>query len=141
MACTTARAPYSSCAANPGVGKNALLDYLVGLAAGLRVALIAGAESEMELAYAGLHQLCGPMLDDLERLPAPQRDALGVALGFRGGDTPDRFLVGLAALGLLAEPSTKQPLLCVVDDAQWLDRASLQTLSFVARAGFWRNPL
>ena len=116
-----------------GVGKTALLHHLVGQASGLHVAHIAGAESEMELAYAGLHQLCGPLLDDLDKLPAPQRDALRVALGLQDGSTPDRFLVGLAALGLLAEFSVRQPLLCVVDDAQWLDRASLQALSFVAR--------
>jgi hypothetical protein len=87
----------------------------------------------MELAFAGLHQLCVPLLDRLERLPAPQRDALGVAFGLRGGGTPDRFLVGLAALTLLSEAAEKGPLLCLVDDAQWLDRASAQALAFVAR--------
>ncbi len=116
-----------------GVGKTALLDYLHGQASGLRVVHVAGAESEMELAYAGLHQVCGPMLDHLDRLAKPQSEALGVALGLTDGKTPDRFLVGLAALGLLAESSIERPLLCIVDDAQWLDRASLQALAFVAR--------
>ena len=116
-----------------GVGKTALLDYLHGKASGLRVVHVAGAESEMELAYAGLHQVCGPMLDHLERLAKPQSEALGVALGLTEGKTPDRFLVGLAALGLLAESSIERPLLCIVDDAQWLDRASLQALAFAAR--------
>src|SRR5260370_133255 len=87
----------------------------------------------MELAFAALHQLCGPMLDGLEHLPGPQRDALGVAFGMRAGAAPDRFLVGLAALSLLAEVAGQRPLLCVIDDAQWLDRASAQALAFVAR--------
>ena len=87
----------------------------------------------MELAYAGLHQLCAPMLDRLERLPGPQRDALGTAFGLSAGAAPDRFLVGLAVLGLLSEIAAEQPLVCVVDDAQWLDRESAQTLAFVAR--------
>jgi DNA-binding CsgD family transcriptional regulator len=116
-----------------GVGKTALLDYLLGQASGVRVADIAGAESEMELAYAGLHQLCAPMLNHLDKLPTPQREALGVAFGLRAGKSPDRFLVALAALSLLAESSAERPLLCVVDDVQWLDRASVQALSFVAR--------
>src|SRR5215472_12245079 len=116
-----------------GVGKTALLDYAIESAANLRIAPVAGVESEMELAYAGLHQLCAPMLDRLERLPGPQRDALGVAFGLRAGEAPDRFLVGLAALSLLSEVAEKQPLLCVIDDAQWLDRASVQALGFVAR--------
>jgi predicted ATPase len=117
----------------PGVGKTALLDYATELAAGLRVARVAGVESEMELAYAGLQQLCAPILDGLERLPSPQRDALGVAFGLRAGEVPDRFLVGLAALSLLSEVAEKRPLLCVIDDAQWLDRASVQAIAFVAR--------
>src|SRR5215475_13538692 len=117
----------------PGVGKTALLDDGIEAAADLRIARVAGVESEMELAYAGLHQLCAPMLDRLERLPGPQRDALGVAFGLRAGEAPDRFLVGLAALSLLSEVAEKQPLLCVIDDAQWLDRASVQALGFVAR--------
>ena len=87
----------------------------------------------MELAFAGVHQLCAPLLDRLERLPAPQRDALGIAFGLRGGGAPDRFLVGLAVLTLLSEAAEDRPLLCLVDDAQWLDRASAQVLAFVAR--------
>ncbi len=94
---------------------------------------MAGIESEMEIAYAGLHQLCAPLLDRLERLPAPQRDALGITFGDCVGVVPDRFLVGLAVLGLLSESAKERPLLCVVDDAQWLDRASASTLAFVAR--------
>ena len=90
----------------------------------------------MELAFAALQQLCAPMLDRLDRLPGPQRDALGVAFGLRAGDAPDRFLVGLAVLSLLAEVAEEQPLVCVVDDAQWLDRASAQALVFVARRLF-----
>jgi DNA-binding CsgD family transcriptional regulator len=117
----------------PGVGKTALLEDLVGSAAGFRVARVVGVESEMELAFAALQQLCGPMLDRLEALPGPQRDALGVAFGRAAGDVPDRFLVGLAALSLLSEVAGERPLLCVVDDAQWLDRASAQALGFVAR--------
>ena len=87
----------------------------------------------MELAFAGLHQLCAPMLDRLERLPGPQRDALGAAFGLSAGHAPDRFLVGLAVLSLLAEVAEERPLVCLVDDAQWLDRASAQALAFVAR--------
>ena len=117
----------------PGVGKTALLDSATGSASGFRVARAAGVESEMELAFATLQQLCAPLLDWLDRLPAPQRDALGIAFGLRAGDAPDRFLVGLAVLSLLAEVAEEQPLLCVVDDAQWLDRASAQALVFVAR--------
>jgi DNA-binding CsgD family transcriptional regulator len=117
----------------PGVGKTALLDYLVETASECRVARAAGVQSEMELAFAGLHQLCVPMLDRLERLPGPQQDALRTAFGMSAGPAPDRFLVGLAVLGLLAEVAQDKPLVCVVDDAQWLDRASLQTLAFVAR--------
>src|SRR5258708_13426467 len=87
----------------------------------------------MELAFAGLHQLCGPMLDRLGRLPVPQRDALRTAFGMSAGPAPDRFLVGLAVLGLLSEAAAERPLVCLVDDAQWLDRASVQVLAFVAR--------
>jgi DNA-binding CsgD family transcriptional regulator len=116
-----------------GVGKSALLDYMVEQASGCRVARAVGVQSEMELAFAGLHQLCGSMLDWLERLPAPQRDALDVAFGLRGGEPPDRFRVGLAVLNLLSEVADERPLVCVVDDAQWLDRASAQVLGFVAR--------
>ena len=116
-----------------GVGKTALLDYLVERASECRIARAAGVESEMELAFAGLQQLCAPFLDRLERLPGPQRDALGTAFGLRGGTAPDRFLVGLAVLSLLSEMAEEQPLVCLVDDAQWLDRASAQVLGFVAR--------
>src|SRR5215469_578572 len=116
-----------------GVGKTALLEDALAAAAGMRVARVAGVESEMELAYAALQQLCAPMLEGLERLPDPQRDALGVVFGLRAGEAPDRFLVGLAALSLLAEAAQKQPLVCVIDDAQWLDQASAQALGVVAR--------
>jgi DNA-binding CsgD family transcriptional regulator len=116
-----------------GVGKSALLDYLSGRASGCRVARAAGAESEMPLAYAGLHQLSGPMVGLLERLPAPQRDALAMAFGLDAGPSPDRFAMGLAALGLLSEIAREQPLVCVVDDAHWLDDASAEALAFVAR--------
>jgi len=117
----------------PGVGKTALLQFALDSGSDLRVARAVGVESEMELAYAALHQLCAPMLDRLEGLPAPQRDALRTVFGLTAGGAPDRFLVGLAALGLLSEVAEEQPLLCVVDDAQWLDRASAQALAFVAR--------
>ena len=117
----------------PGVGKTALLHSAIESVAGFRVARAVGVESEMELAFAALQQLCAPMLDRLDRLPAPQQDALGVAFGLRAGNAPDRFLVGLAVLTLLAEVADEQPLVCVVDDAQWLDRASAQALVFVAR--------
>src|SRR5580704_1089680 len=116
-----------------GVGKSALLRYAAQQASGFRVTQISGVEAEMELPFAGLHQLCRPMLDQLDSLPKPQQDALRVALGVLVGDAPDRFLVALAALGLLAEVSEERPLLCLVDDAQWLDRASGQVLGFVAR--------
>ncbi|MCU1428780.1 MAG: ATP-dependent transcriptional regulator, MalT-like, LuxR family [Actinomycetia bacterium] len=117
----------------PGVGKTALLEYVDGQASGCRVARAAGVQSEMELAFAALHQLCAPMLDHLERLPAPQRDALSTAFGLTSGAAPARFLVGLAVLGLLSDVAEEGPLVCLVDDAQWLDRASLQALEFVAR--------
>jgi DNA-binding CsgD family transcriptional regulator len=116
-----------------GVGKSALLGYLSDRLAGWHVARAAGVESEMELAYAGLHQLCAPMLDHLGRLPAPQHDALATVFGRSAGPVPDRFLVGLATLTLFAEAAEQQPLACLVDDAQWLDRASAQILGFVAR--------
>ncbi|MEU4674755.1 AAA family ATPase [Amycolatopsis sp. NPDC023774] len=116
-----------------GVGKTALLGYAVAQAADLQVVHISGAESEVELAFAGVHQVCAPHLDELVRLPGPQRKALTTALGLADGTPPDRFLVGLAVLTLLAEAAAKQPLVCVVDDAQWLDSASVQTLSIVAR--------
>jgi DNA-binding CsgD family transcriptional regulator len=117
----------------PGIGKTALLEYAIESASGFRIARAVGVESEMELAFAALHQLCAPVLDRLERLPGPQRDALGVAFGLRAGEAPDRFLVGLAVLSLLSEVAAERPLLCVVDDAQWLDRASAQALAFAAR--------
>src|SRR5687767_4588312 len=107
----------------PGIGKTALLEYLVGSASDLNVVRAAGVESEMELAFASLHQLCGPLLDRLERLPAPQRQAVEIVFGVSPGGPPDRFLVGLAVLSLLSEAAEERPLLCVVDDAQWLDRA------------------
>src|SRR4051794_7181631 len=116
-----------------GIGKTALLEYLIASASDLTVARATGVESEMELAYASFHQLCAPMLDHLERLPGPQRDALRIVFGLSAGPAPDRFLVGLAVLSLLCEVAERRPLLCVVDDAQWLDRASAQTLTFVAR--------
>ncbi len=116
-----------------GVGKTALLRHLSGAAKGCRIARAAGVESEMELPFAGLHALCAPMLDRLEHLPTPQRDALSTAFGLTAGPPPDRFLVGLAVLSLLADAAEEQPLVCIVDDAHWLDRVSAQTLSFVAR--------
>ena len=115
------------------MGKTALLEYLGGQASGCRVARAGGVQSEMELAFAVLHQLCAPMLDRLERLPAAQRDALRTALGLSAGPAPDRFLIGLAALGLLSEVAGERPLVCIVDDEQWLDSASAQVLAFVAR--------
>jgi hypothetical protein len=117
----------------PGVGKSALLSYLAGHAPGCRVVRAAGVESEMELAFAGLHQLLAPVLDRVERLPGPQRDALRTAFGLSAGPVPDRFLVGLAVLGLVSEVAAERPLICVVDDEQWLDRASVQALGFAAR--------
>jgi DNA-binding CsgD family transcriptional regulator len=119
-----------------GIGKTALLDYVEGRASGCHVARATGVESEMELSFAGLHQLCAPMLDRLEHLPGPQQEALGIAFGLRVGTAPDRFRVSLAALGLLSSFAEKQPLVCLVDDAQWLDRASAQVLGFVARRLF-----
>ena len=104
-----------------GVGKTALLEYLVVNASGCHIARAAGVESEMELAFAGLHQLCAPMLIHLKDLPGPQCDALGTAFGLRAGAAADRFLVGLAVLSLLSEVAEERPLVCVVDDAQWLD--------------------
>ncbi|MGW0576521.1 LuxR C-terminal-related transcriptional regulator [Streptomyces sp. NPDC002920] len=117
----------------PGVGKSALVEYLAGSATGCQILRVAGVESEMELAFAGLHQLCMPMMGQLDRLPGPQRDALAIAFGLSAGSAPDRFLVGLAVLSLLAEVAEEQPVVCAVDDAQWLDRVSAQTLAFVAR--------
>lgn len=117
----------------PGIGKTALLRHLLARATGCRTITAAGVQSEMELSYAGLHQLCAPLLAGLDQLPVPQRDALGTAFGLRVGAAPDRFLVGLATLSLIADAGGDQPLVCLVDDAQWLDRASALTLEFVAR--------
>jgi DNA-binding CsgD family transcriptional regulator len=116
-----------------GVGKSTLLKYLAHRASGCGIARAAGVESEMELAYAGLHQLCAPLLDRLEHLPGPQRAALSTAFGLRHGDVPDRFLVGLAVLSLLSDVAEERPLICIADDAQWLDAASAHALAFVAR--------
>ena len=116
-----------------GIGKTALMRYAADRASGFRVAQISGVESEMELPFAGLHQLCAPLLARLDALPGPQKEALRVALGVASGAAPDRFLVGLATLSLLAEVAEEQPLLCLVDDLQWLDGASGQVLGFVAR--------
>ena len=117
----------------PGVGKSALLEYLAEHASGCRVVRAAGVQSEMELAFAGLHQLLMPMLDHLERLPLPQGDALRTAFGVSAGPTPDRFFIALAVLSLLSEVAEEQPLICLLDDEQWLDRASAHVLAFVAR--------
>ncbi len=117
----------------PGVGKTVLLDYLAGLAPDCLVARGTGVQSEMELAFAGLHQLCAPMLHLADALPVPQRDALRTALGLSPGPVPDRFLVGLAVVGLLSETASERPLICMIDDQQWLDRASAQALGFAAR--------
>jgi DNA-binding CsgD family transcriptional regulator len=116
-----------------GIGKTALLRYAARQASGLRVAQVTGVEAEMELPFAGIHQLCAPVLEKVDVLPQPQQDALNVALGLASGDVPDRFLVGLAALGLLSAAAEERPLLCLVDDAQWLDAASGMILGFVAR--------
>ncbi|MUL63664.1 LuxR family transcriptional regulator [Mycobacterium sp. CBMA 234] len=116
-----------------GVGKTALLRHAAHIADGLRCIQVTGVESDMELAYAGLQQLCAPLLHHLDELPKPQREALDVAFGRGVGAAPDRFLVGLAVLSLLAVATADQPLLCLVDDAQWLDQVSVQTLAFVAR--------
>ena len=120
---------------DPGVGKTVLLDYLAGRASGsgCRVERAVGVQSEMELAFAGLHQLCAPMLSGAEQLPVPQRETLRTALGVAAGPPPDRFLVGLAVLSLLSEAAGDRPLICLVDDVQWLDRASAQALGFAAR--------
>ena len=116
-----------------GIGKTALLDDLSERAAGCRVVRTTSVWSETELAYAGLHQLCAPFLDRLPRLPGPQSEALEIAFGLRDGGTPNRFLVGLAVLTLLSHVADEQPLVCIVDDAHWLDRPSAQTLAFAAR--------
>src|SRR5919197_4122972 len=116
-----------------GIGKTALLRYAAGAASGFRVAQVTGVQAEMELPFAGIHQLCAPLLDHLAALPQPQQDALNVALGLASGDVPDRFLVGLAVLGLLSAAAEERPLLCLVEDSQWLDDASGLILGFIAR--------
>jgi DNA-binding CsgD family transcriptional regulator len=117
----------------PGVGKTALLGHVEEQASRFRCIQVAGVQSDMELAFAGLQQLCAPLLNHIDELPEPQREALNVAFGRGVGPTPDRFLVGLAVLSLMAAAANEQPLLCIVDDAQWLDQVSAQTLAFVAR--------
>ena len=117
----------------PGIGKTELLRHLIAEVPGFGVTRVAGVESEMELPYGGLHQLCAPMLGRLGSLAEPQRRALSVAFGLASGESPDRFLVALAALSLMAEAAQERPLLCIVDDAQWLDQASAQVLGFIAR--------
>src|SRR6201996_9619040 len=116
-----------------GVGKTALLDYVIATAPAVRAIRVAGIESEMELAFAALHQLCAPILDRLDRVPGPQRGALETTFGLSAGTVPDRLLVGLAVLSLLSEVAQEQPVFCVIDHAQWLDRSSAEALAFVAR--------
>jgi DNA-binding CsgD family transcriptional regulator len=116
-----------------GVGKTALLEYLAGQTSGCRVVRAAGIQSEMELAFAGLHQLSAPLLDRLDGLPAPQREALQTAFGMSSGSAPDQFLIGLSVLSLLSDAAEDQPLVCLIDDQQWLDSASAHILAFVAR--------
>jgi DNA-binding CsgD family transcriptional regulator len=118
---------------DPGVGKTALLDWAVETSSEFRVMRTAGVEGEMALPFAALQQLCAPILELIERLPQPQREAVAVAFGLAAGQVPNPFLVGLAVLGLLSEAAQERPLLCVVDDAQWLDGASARALAFVAR--------
>ena len=117
----------------PGIGKTALLEYASRSASDLTVIAVGGMESERELPYAALHQLCAPILDRLDRLPGPQRNALAITFGLTRGPAPDRFIVGLAILSLLSEAAHERPLVCVVDDARWLDQASREVLGFVAR--------
>src|SRR4051794_30335732 len=117
----------------PGIGKTALLRYAARQASGLRIAEVDGVEAEMELPFAAIHQFCAPMLGGLDVLPEPQRKSLRVALGLASGDAPDRFLVAVAVLNLLAAAAEDRPVLCLVDDAHWLDAASVQALRFVAR--------
>jgi hypothetical protein len=118
---------------DPGIGKTALLDWAAGRAEGMLVARVAGVQAEMGMGFSGLHQLLVPFLGGLDGLPVPQRQALGSAFGLVTGPPPDRFLVGLAALTLLTDAAADSPVLCVVDDAQWLDQASVEVLGFVAR--------
>ncbi|HVM66936.1 MAG TPA: AAA family ATPase, partial [Acidimicrobiales bacterium] len=119
-----------------GIGKTALLEYVVASAPDMHVSRVAGTESEIDLGFAALHQLLAPFLPRLERLPAPQRAALGSAFGLIEGPAPSLFLVGLATLTLLADEAAQRPLLCVIDDAQWLDQGSAHVLGFVARRLF-----
>ena len=116
-----------------GVGKTALMESAIETASDLTVVRAVGMEPERELPFAGLHRLCAPLLDRLERLPEPQRRALETTFGLREGAVPDRFFVGLAVLSLLSEAARDRPVLCAVDDMQWLDRASAEVLGFVAR--------
>ncbi len=116
-----------------GIGKTALMHYCARQASGCRVTEIAGVESELEMPFAALHPLCAPMLGELTALPEPQQHALRVAFGLAAGTSPDRFIVGLAVLSLLAEVARKRPLVCLIDDAQWLDEATCQVLGFVGR--------
>src|ERR1700716_2990771 len=116
-----------------GIGKTALLDYVAGRSTGCRIVRASGVEAEMELPFAGLHQLCATLIGDLAQLPPPQHEALGTAFGFSLGAPPDRFLIGLAVLTLLSDAAEDQPLVCLVDDTHWLDRSSAQVLAFVAR--------
>jgi DNA-binding CsgD family transcriptional regulator len=118
---------------DPGIGKSALMDYVARQAAGCRVVRAAGVESEMELAHAALHQLCIPLLDRLDLLPAPQRDALSIAFGMSAGQAPDRLVIGLAVLSLFSAVAEDRPLVCLIDDLQWLDNASAQVFGFLAR--------
>ena len=117
----------------PGIGKSALLDHAMAEATGFHVLRTVGSEAEMEVPFAALHQLCAPTLVSLEQLPAPQRDALGVAFALTAGAAPDRLVVGLAVLNLLSQLAGERPVLCVVDDAQWLDWESAQAVAFAAR--------
>src|ERR1700747_2372795 len=116
-----------------GIGKTALMRYCARQASGCLLVQVAGVESEMELPFAALHQLCGPLLGGLDALPEPQQRTLRVAFGLAAGTAADRFMVGLAVLSLLAESAAERPLICLVDDAQWLDEASSQVLGFVGR--------
>ncbi len=118
---------------DPGVGKSALMDYVARQVPDFRLIHAAGAESEMELPYATLHQLCNPVLDRLDRLPAPQRDALRAAFGLNAGSPPDRLMIGPGALSLLCDVAEEQPLICLIDDLQWVDNGSAQVLMFLAR--------
>ncbi len=117
----------------PGIGKSALLQYLVERGSGLTLLRCAGVQSQMELAFSGLYELCSPILDGLDSLPTPQSDALGIALGLTAGESPDKFLVALGALGLLSAASEHGPVICIVEDGHWLDQASAQVLGFVGR--------